>query len=105
MIGTMQWIMSASPLKADMLSARLKGRFSANTPMVPLLDHRASHAAAAAIARTPARRCAASALALLGARRERPRCRRTAEKRDAIAATDVDCHATLRLGVIHAMEG
>ena len=41
---------------------------------------------------------------LLRARRERPR-GRTDEQRDELATTDVACHVTLQLGVIHAMEG
>ena len=45
------------------------------------------------------------ALALLRARRDRPRGRRAAEQRDELAPSDVACHVTLRLGVIHAMEG
>jgi hypothetical protein len=37
---------------------------------------------------------------LLRVRRERPRCRRAAEQRDELAATDVDCHVTLPMGGI-----
>src|SRR5262249_46624703 len=43
--------------------------------------------------------------ALLRPRRERPHGRRAAEQGDEFAASDVACHVTLRLGVIHAMEG
>jgi hypothetical protein len=42
---------------------------------------------------------------LLRPRRERPRDRRTAERGQEFSSFDVACHVTLRLGVIHAMEG
>jgi transposase len=41
---------------------------------------------------------------LLRARRERPG-RRAAERRQEFSSSDVACHVTLRLGVIHATEG
>jgi hypothetical protein len=41
---------------------------------------------------------------LLRAGRERPR-RRAAERSQEYSSSDVACHVTLRLGVIHAMEG
>jgi hypothetical protein len=41
---------------------------------------------------------------LLRARCERPR-RRAAERGQEFSSSDVACHLTLRLGVIHAMEG
>ena len=41
---------------------------------------------------------------LLRARRERPS-RRAAERGQEFSSFDVACHVTLRLGVIHAMEG
>jgi hypothetical protein len=44
------------------------------------------------------------ALALLRTRRERPRSRRAAERGYEFPSS-VACHVTLRLGVIHAMEG
>jgi hypothetical protein len=44
-------------------------------------------------------------LRLLRARRERPRNRRAAERRYEFSSSDVACHVTLPLGVIHAMEG
>src|SRR5262249_59201317 len=42
---------------------------------------------------------------LLRARCERPRRRCAAERRQEFSPSDVACHVTLRLGVIHAMEG
>src|SRR5262245_26057773 len=42
---------------------------------------------------------------LLRMRRERPRGRRAAERGYEFSSSDVACHVTLRLGVIHAMEG
>src|SRR5262245_27828266 len=39
---------------------------------------------------------------LLRSRRERPRRRRAAEPRQEFSSFDMDCHVTLRLGVIHA---
>src|SRR5262249_42702427 len=44
------------------------------------------------------------ALALLRPRHERPRSRRTAECGKQFPPSDVACHVTLRLGVIHAIE-
>jgi hypothetical protein len=41
---------------------------------------------------------------LLRSRRERPR-RHAAQRRKEFSSSDVACHVTLRLGVIHAMEG
>jgi hypothetical protein len=42
---------------------------------------------------------------LLRARRERPRRRRAAEKRDELAATDVDCHVILPWEVMLMQHG
>jgi hypothetical protein len=42
---------------------------------------------------------------LLRPRRERPRRRHAAERGQELSSSDVACHVTLRLGVIHAMEG
>jgi hypothetical protein len=42
---------------------------------------------------------------LLRARRERPRGRSAEKRGQEFSSLDVACHATLRLGVIHAMEG
>src|SRR5262249_2339463 len=39
-------------------------------------------------------------LRLLRARRQRPRCRRAAERCQEFSSSDVACHVTLRLGVI-----
>src|SRR6516164_4595069 len=42
---------------------------------------------------------------LLRARRERPRSRAAEKRGKEFSSSDVACHVTLRLGVIHAMEG
>src|SRR5262249_54343379 len=42
---------------------------------------------------------------LLRARRERPRRRPAAKRGQEFSSSDVACHVTLQLGVIHAMEG
>jgi hypothetical protein len=39
------------------------------------------------------------------ARRQRARDRRAAERSQEFPSSDVACHVTLRVGVIHAMEG
>ena len=41
---------------------------------------------------------------LLRPRRERPSRRRAAERCQEFSSSNVACHVTLRLGVIHAME-